>query len=130
MGIDNGPYGRNHGIAFIGNYATLLLTREGWEVIEERGNEKKVAKPFVEASDNGLDKHTQNFIDAIRANDTNKVNCSIQDGANVATVAQMGNISYRSNEKLLWKSKTDNFSDSNINSKYFISKYHNGYSLK
>jgi predicted dehydrogenase len=130
MGIDNGPYGRNHGIAFIGNYATLLLTREGWEVIEERGNEKKVAKPFVEASDNGLDKHTQNFIDAIQANDTNKVNCSIQDGANVAIVAQMGNISYRSNEKLLWKSKTDNFSDSNINSKYFTSKYHNGYSLK
>ena len=130
MGIDNGPYGRNHGIAFIGNYATLLLTREGWEVIEERGNEKKVAKPFVEASDNGLDKHTQNFIDAIQANDTNKVNCSIQDGANVAIVAQMGNISYRSNEKLLWKSKTNNFSDSNINSKYFTSKYHNGYSLK
>ena len=130
MGIDNGPYGRNHGIAFIGNYATLLLTREGWEVIEERGNEKKVAKPFVEASDNGLDKHTQNFIDAIQANDTNKVNCSIQDGANVAIVAQMGNISYRSNEKLLWKSKTNNFSDSNINSKYFTSKYYNGYSLK
>jgi predicted dehydrogenase len=130
MGIDNGPYGRNHGIAFIGNYATLLLTREGWEVIEERGNEKKVAKPFVEASDNGLDKHTQNFIDAIQANDTNKVNCSIQDGANVAIVAQMGNISYRSNEKLLWKSKTNNFSDSNINSKYFTNKYHNGYSLK
>ena len=130
MGLDNGPYGRNHGIAFIGNYATLLLSRKGWEVIEENGNEKKVAKPFVGASDNGLDKHTLNFIDAIRSNDPKKVNCSIEEGASVAKVAQMGNISYRSNEKLFWNSKTNNFSDSNINSKYLMSKYYNGYSLK
>ena len=36
MGIDNGSYGRDHGIAFIGNNGTLILDRGGWEVIEER----------------------------------------------------------------------------------------------
>ena len=36
MGIDNGSYGRDHGIAFIGNNATLILDRGGWEVIEEK----------------------------------------------------------------------------------------------
>ncbi|MGA0212253.1 MAG: Gfo/Idh/MocA family protein, partial [Flavobacteriaceae bacterium] len=46
MGIDNGSYGRDHGIAFIGNYATLILNRGGWEVIEERRSENKVAKPL------------------------------------------------------------------------------------
>tara|TARA_B100001741_G_C16549215_1_gene598417 strand:+ start:1323 stop:2636 length:1314 start_codon:yes stop_codon:yes gene_type:complete len=130
MGIDNGPYGKRHGIAFIGDYATLLLNRNGWEVIEEKGNEKKVAKPFVEVSDNGLDKHTQNFIDAIRSDDPSKVKCTIKEGEHVATIAQMGNISYRSGDKLQWDFSKNKFSDNKINSKYYTSEYHNGYQLK
>tara|TARA_B100001057_G_scaffold318543_1_gene318828 strand:- start:2205 stop:3518 length:1314 start_codon:yes stop_codon:yes gene_type:complete len=130
MGIDNGPYGRSHGIAFIGDYATLVLNRNGWEVIEESGNEKKVAKPLVKSSDNGLDKHTQNFIEAIRSNDPLKVKCTIKEGERVATIAQMGNISYRSGEKLQWDFSKNKFSDNKINSKYYTSEYHNGYKLK
>ena len=130
MGIDNGPYGRRHGIAFIGDYATLVLNRNGWEVIEESGNEKKVAKPLVKSSDNGLDKHTQNFIEAIRSNDPLKVKCTIKEGEHVATIAQMGNISYRSGDKLQWDFSKNKFSDNKINSKYYTSEYHNGYQLK
>ena len=130
MGIDNGPYGRRHGIAFIGDYATLILNRNGWEVIEESGNEKKVAKPLVKSSDNGLDKHTQNFIEAIRSNDPLKVKCTIKEGEHVATIAQMGNISYRSGDKLQWDFSKNKFSDNKINSKYYTSEYHNGYQLK
>jgi len=130
MGIDNGPYGKSHGIAYIGDYATLILNRNGWEVVEEKGNDKKVAKPFIAASDNGLDKHTQNFIKAIRSNDSSKLKCTIKDGETVATVAQMGNISYRSGKKLHWNSLKNKFSDNSINSKFLTSKYHNGYDLK
>lgn len=129
MGIDNGSYGRNHGIAFVGNNATLVLNRGGWEVIEERISENKVAKPLVKRSDNGLEKHTLNFIDAIRNNEPSRVNCSIQDGAHVATVAQMGNVSYRSGDKLLWDSNKGQFTDSKINQQYLTSKYHNDYYL-
>ncbi|MFZ8961330.1 MAG: Gfo/Idh/MocA family protein, partial [Flavobacteriaceae bacterium] len=102
MGIDNGSYGRDHGIAFIGNYATLILNRGGWEVIEERRSENKVAKPLETPKENGLDMHTLNFIEAIRKNDPSSLNCSIQDGAHVASVAQMGNISFRTGQKLNW----------------------------
>ena len=130
MGIDNGPYGKRHGIAFIGDYATLVLNRNGWEVIEESGNEKKVAKPLVKSSDNGLDKHTQNFIEAVRSNDPLKVKCTIKEGEHVATIAQMGNISYRSGEKLQWDFSKNKFSDNKINTKYYTSEYHNGYKLK
>ena len=130
MGIDNGPYGKRHGIAFIGDYATLVLNRNGWEVIEESGNENKVAKPLVKSSDNGLDKHTQNFIEAIRSNDPLKVKCTIKEGEHVATIAQMGNISYRSGDKLQWDFSKNKFSDNKINSKYYTSEYHNGYQLK
>ena len=129
MGIDNGSYGRDHGIAFIGNHGTLILNRGGWEVIEERQSENKVAKPLVKPSDNGLQKHAQNFVAAIRANDPTKVNCSIQEGAHVATVAQMGNISYRSGEKLYWDATKNRFTDEAINKEYLINTYHNGYSL-
>lgn len=129
MGIDNGSYNRDHGIAFIGNNATLILNRGGWEVVEEGRSENKVAKPLVKPSDSGLDKHAQNFVDAMRANDPSIVNCSIQDGAHVATVAQMGNISYRSGEKLYWDAAEKGFSDSAINNKYLTNTYHNGYKL-
>ncbi len=129
MGIDNGSYGRDHGIAFIGNHGTLILNRGGWEVIEERQSENKVAKPLVKPSDNGLQKHAQNFVVAIRANDPTKVNCSIQEGAHVATVAQMGNISYRSGEKLYWDATKNRFTDEAINKEYLMNTYHNGYSL-
>jgi len=129
MGIDNGSYGRDHGIAFIGNNATLILNRGGWEVIEERQSENKVAKPLVKPSDNGLDKHAQNFIDAIRSNTPQSVNCSVQQGAHVATVAQMGNISYRSGQKVVWDQNASQFTDSAINREYLASKYQNGYLL-
>lgn len=129
MGIDNGSYGRDHGIAFIGNHATLILNRGGWEVIEERRSEYKVAKPLAKPTDNGLLKHAQNFVDAIRDNNPQKVNCSIQAGAHVATVAQMGNISYRSAEKLYWDAASHAFTNQVVNSKYLTNTYHNGYSL-
>jgi len=129
MGIDNGSYGRDHGIAFIGNHATLILNRGGWEVIEERRSENKVAKPLETPKENGLDMHTLNFIEAIRKNDPTSVNCSIQDGAHVASVAQMGNISFRTGQKLNWDNNQHQFTDASVNNKYLINKYHNGYTL-
>ena len=129
MGIDNGSYGLNHGISFIGNYGTLVLNRKGWKVIEEKKNKSKIAKPYVRKTDNGLNNHLLNFIEAIRANDPQKVNCSIKDGALVAKVAQMGNISYRSGEKLFWDSTSDIFTNNTVNENYITNKYHNGYSL-
>ena len=35
-GIDGGNYGKTEGIAFIGNNGTLVLNRQGWEVIPEK----------------------------------------------------------------------------------------------
>ena len=67
MGIDNGSYNRDHGIAYIGNNGTLILNRGGWEVIEEKQSKNKVSKPFVKSSDNGLDKHWENFVDVVKS---------------------------------------------------------------
>ena len=129
MGIDNGSYGRDHGIAFIGNNATLVLSRGGWEVLEENRAKNKVAKPLAKPSDNGLDKHWENYISVVRSRKFNELNCSIEAGAHVATVAQMGNISYRSGQRVIWDKSAEKFTDDKLNKKYLMAGYHNGYKL-
>ncbi|RZJ91763.1 MAG: Gfo/Idh/MocA family oxidoreductase [Chryseobacterium sp.] len=129
MGIDNGSYNRNHGIAYIGNNGTLILNRQGWEVIEEKVSGNKVSKPFVKSSDNGLDNHMVNFFSVLRSRKKEELNCSIQDAAHVATVAQMGNLAFRSGQKLSWDNIKHQFTDKLVNDKYLLAQYHNGYSL-
>jgi hypothetical protein len=129
MGIDNGSYGRDHGIAYIGNNGTLVLDRGGWEVIEEKNSKNKISKPKVSPSDNGLDKHWENFISVVRSRKTNELNCPIEAGAHVATVAQMGNISFMSGQRVVWDKDGEKFSDDELNKKYLAKEYHNGYKL-
>ncbi len=129
MGIDNGSYGRDHGIAYIGNNGTLILNRGGWEVIEEKQGKNKVSKPLVKSSDSGIDKHWVNFVDVVKSRKTEDLHCSIQAGAHVATVAQMGNISFRTGQKLTWDRNTGKFTDQAVNDAYLMKPYHNGYTL-
>jgi predicted dehydrogenase len=129
MGIDNGSYNRDHGIAYIGNNGTLILNRGGWEVIEEKQSKNKVSKPFAPSTDNGVDKHWINFVDVVKSRKMEDLHCPIQAGAHVATVAQMGNIAYRSGKKLEWDAANEKFTDNAVNKEYFMKEYHNGYKL-
>ncbi|MEO7310518.1 MAG: Gfo/Idh/MocA family oxidoreductase [Chitinophagaceae bacterium] len=129
VGIGNGDYGRDHGIAFIGNNGTLVLNRNGWEVMEEKKNAGKVLVPFAKSSDNGLDKHWENFIGVVKSKNLADLHCPIQAGAHVATLAQMGNIAYRSKQKLFWDLEKKQFTDNAINKKYLMKEYQNGYKL-
>lgn len=129
MGIDNGNFGRDHSIAFIGNNGTLELDRGGWEVIEEKKSDKKVTVARKSPTDNGLDKHTANFIQAMRSRKPGDLNCPIQTGAHIATVCQMGNIAFRSGQKVVWDKTGNRFTDSSLNAKYMIASYNNGYQL-
>jgi hypothetical protein len=127
MGIGNGSYGRDHGIAYIGNNATLVLSRGGWEVIDEKMSKIKIEKQLIKPTDNGLDNHWKNFIDVVRSRKMEDLHCSIEAGAHVATVAQLGNISYRSGKKLSWDA--GKFTDEAVNKEFLMKEYHNGYSL-
>lgn len=129
-GINGGPYNRDHGIAFIGNNGTLILDRGGWEVIPEKDNGKE-KMPAVERklkSDNGLDKHATNFLDVIKSRKLDDLHAPIQVGAHVATVAQMGNIAYKTGSKLHWDTRAGKFAESAAN-KLMAAEYHNGYRL-
>lgn len=129
MGIDNGSYGRDHGIAYIGNNGTLVLSRGGWEVIEERQSKNKTSKPFAKVTDSGVDKHMANFIQVVRSRKMADLACPVEEATHVATVAQMGNISLRSGKRLVWDRGAGKFTDEAVNAEYLMKEYHNGWKL-
>lgn len=125
-GIDGGPYGRNHGVAFIGNFGTLVVDRKGWEVIPE--GDRMEAVPFQKSQDNGLDLHTTNFIEVVRSRQLDALNAPITAGAHIAVFSQMGNIAYRTGEKIYWDERKGRFSSEAAN-KLLAAEYHNGYRI-
>ena len=129
LGIENGLFKREHGIAFIGDNGTLELDRSGWEVIEEGRSANKVLVERKPKVDDGLAKHMENFVDVIKSRKQADLRCSIQDASHTAIVSQMGNIAFRSGNKLYWNEKAGKFTDEATNRKYLAATYHNGYKL-
>lgn len=130
-GIDNGPYGRGEGIAFIGNNGTLVVNRQGLEVIIERDQGKRLMEPVeaVRPDGNYLDFHTKNFVDAIKANDPSMLATHINSGAIAAINAHMGNVAYRTQSKLYWDAEKGRFKDNDQANAMINASYQNGWEL-
>lgn len=126
QGISNGNYGRDHGIAFIGNNGTLVLDRGGWEVIPDEKRMEPVLRQPNKGS--GLDAHTANFIDVVKNRKLESLTCPIQAGAHVANICQMGNISYKTGMPLTWDKDKNKFKEEAAN-KLMNVQYHNGYKV-
>jgi predicted dehydrogenase len=135
-GIDGGNYGRNHGIAFIGNKGTLVLDRNGWEVIPENefqgwgkdGVPKMDRLPLQQNRGNGLDLHTVNFIEAVKSRDASILNAPIKVGYETALVSHMGNVAYKTGNRIYWDKENGKFTDAAAN-KITEATYHNGWDL-
>ena len=125
-----GLYGMQHGIAFIGENGTLLLNRGGWEVRPDKVKDvpKMETVTWKPQTDRGLDNHTANFIDAVKTKNKDILNCPIEAGARVAINSHMGNIAYRTGEKIFWDIEKNKFSDKDA-SKLVKPDYENGWKL-
>jgi predicted dehydrogenase len=111
-----GPYGKGHGVAYVGNKGTLVVDRAGWETIPDRNNAER--KLFFEGKKqkhygDGLDQHVQNFLKCIR--EGGEVNASVEIGAKTAIVSEMGNIAYRVGERIHWDDSTKSFKEEAAN---------------
>jgi len=107
-----GPYGQGHGVAFIGQKGTLVVTRQGYQVMPDYNNEKR--EPFFEGIKqknygDGLNEHVENFLQCIREGGT--PNASVHIGAKVAIVAEMGNIAYRTKKVIHWDDVNKKFEE-------------------
>lgn len=138
-GIDNGPYSRREGIAFIGNNGTLVVDRGGYEVMVEKeangysawGKAKMESIEAYKKPDelNYLDLHTQNFVEAIKKNDQGALHTPIRSGSVAAINAQMGNIAYRTGSKVFWDQRENKFRDNEEADKFITPVYRNGWAL-
>ncbi|NIJ54749.1 Gfo/Idh/MocA family protein [Dyadobacter arcticus] len=126
IGYGAGIYNREHGIAFMGANGTLIVDRNGWEVVPQ--GKQMEAVMLQKSSDNGLDLHAKNFIEVIRSRKLEDLNAPIQVGSHVAILSQMGNIAYRTGKKINWNSQKGRFDDAAAN-KLIENEYHNGYKL-
>ena len=141
-GIDGGNYDLSEGIAFIGSKGTIVVNRTGWEVIPEKDH-RNGGDLFIEEVPrttfnwdevrkkygNALDLHTENFIDSIKKNDPSILNCGIESGSIVAKNAHMGNVAYRTGNKIYWNKDRENFGSNYKANSYIRPKYNNGWSL-
>jgi len=111
--------------SFIKN-GTLVLDRNGWEVVPEK--QKIEAFPLQQNVGIGLDLHVRNFIDCLKNNTPQQLNAGIDVGKHVALVAQMGNIAYRTGEKVYWDDGIRSFNTRSANS-LITPDYQNGWKL-
>jgi predicted dehydrogenase len=109
-GTETGPYGRNYGLAFVCNDATLVINREGYELFPEQGKDgyKVPAIPKRNGYDSHLD-HVKNFIDCVKTR--KETACPIENGRLVALYAHMANISARTQSRVVWDEAAKNFGD-------------------
>ncbi|MEP7109450.1 MAG: Gfo/Idh/MocA family oxidoreductase [Ferruginibacter sp.] len=112
-GTQNGPYGRLYGLAFIGNDATMVIDREGWELFPEWDSENKKNKVPLMEKQKGTgshDLHMKNFLECIKTGKDPA--CTIENGSLVAGYAHAGNIALRTNSRLEWHEANGNFGNS------------------
>jgi predicted dehydrogenase len=107
-GTQTGPYNRHYGLAFIGNLGTLVINREGWEIIPEKdGNNFKTEPLALQPGKDSHEAHMINFLECIKTR--KDPNCTIENGRLVALYAHMGNIALRTGTALQWDEGARNF---------------------
>lgn len=128
-GIDLGPYGRTHGVAFIGNNGTLVVDRSGWEVIpeEENGEKLLVVPPGGTRDGSDLNRHTINFSEALRTGAD--LNADIEVGHKAAVVAHMGNVAYKTGRKVNWDQSSRSFVNDDEANALITPSYRNPWTL-
>ena len=128
IGINDGGYKRNAVLGFVGENGTLVVDREGWEVIPEvfNGKTRMEEVPWKKGLNLGLKNHIKNHLDCIASRNP-KTNASVEIGAHIAKFSHLGNIAYRTGKKLVWDgTKVTNDVAAN---KYLIQNYREPWKL-
>lgn len=122
IGINDGGYGKNAVLGFVGENGTLVLDRSGWEVRPEVVNNvtRMEAVPWKNGTGQGLKNHVKNHLDCIAARNPNTA-VNTETAAHIAKFSALGNIAYRTGKKLVWDgTKFTNDADANS---YLVPNY-------
>jgi len=112
-GINHGPEGKPHGVAFYGTNGTLVIGLDGWEVLPEpprpkQGRGKLLPLEPIEAVRRPVDlkaepelgrgKLVENFLECVQSR--KRPVMDIERGHHVTTVAHLGNLALRTGRSI------------------------------
>ena len=109
--VENGPYGKNYGVEFVGENGTLVANRESWEVYpyKDRIESYQSLPNYSDHRD-----HVANFIKCMKDREMETA-CTIANGALCAKYAHLGNISARVGSDLVFDDVRKKFDNSEAN---------------
>ena len=97
-----GPDRREHGVAFTGSDATLIVDSSGWEVFAEpkkRSSVLEMKRTYL-TTQRVREAHARNFLDCIKSRKTPVENLDVAH--HVSAVAHLGNMALRSKSRIEW----------------------------
>jgi predicted dehydrogenase len=101
-----GPDRREHGMAFTGSDATLIVDSSGWEVIAEPKKRGMIEmKRSARAGEQMRANHARNFLDCVKSRKPPVENLDI--GHHVSTVAHLGNLALRAKSRIEWDAQAE-----------------------
>ncbi len=101
-----GPDRREHGMAFTGSEATLIVDSHGWEVIAEPKKRGMIEmKRSARAGEQMRANHARNFLDCVKSRKPPVENLDI--GHHVSTVAHLGNLALRAKSRIAWDAQAE-----------------------
>jgi len=97
--------------------------------VERKRTSTKLKGLAVLKEGNYQDNHTQNFIEAVRKNDPALAKCQPSSGSLAAINGHMGNIAYKTGQKIYWDNDGKAFKNNEEATNMIKVSYHNGWKL-
>jgi predicted dehydrogenase len=118
-----GPDRREHGVAFTGTDATLLVHTGGWEVIAEPKKRNSVIemKRTAVTDEKVRIAHHANFLECVRSREKPVENLDV--GHHVSTVAHLGNLALRSRSRIEWDAEAERATGNPAANELLMKKY-------
>ena len=121
-GVETGPWGRNYGLAFIGNDASIVIDRSSFDFFPEMQNgQYKVAAMPRQAGHDSHEMHVKNWIDCLKTH--KEPVCPIETGRLAAIYTHMGNIALRTNSRVEWNEANRNFGNNKAANELLLPEY-------
>ena len=121
-GTETGPYDMHYGLAFRGDKGTIVANRNGWELKPETPDGKEATQkiPWTDGI-NYHKEHVRNFLDCVKTRE--KPNCTVENGRLPAIYTHLGNIAYRTGEKLFYDESRQKITNSKAANRYITPTY-------
>jgi predicted dehydrogenase len=127
-GTELGPWGRNYGLAFVGNDATLVIDRSSWDLYpESSGGKFKVPALPRQTGNDSHEAHLKNWIDCLKTR--KDPNCTVETGRLAAAYTHMGNIALRTKSRLVWNEGSKNFGNNAAANALLVPRYRKPWTL-